>query len=317
MSSFDLSIIIVNWNVRDLLAGCLESLQKAMVPYQHEIFVVDNNSSDGSVAMVKDRFPLVNIIANPINMGFGKANNIALCRCTGRYVLMINPDMVIRETAPRILMDFMDACKDAVACSCCLRDPSGGIVPLRMHILRLKDELYRDTIYGKIMGKILSEKSPPVDYTTIHQVEWMPGACILARTNLVKEIGGFDERFFLYAEDDDLCRRLGMLGKMYYIPGANITHLSNKSAEQTGTIALTIGAYARFQYYRKYYGFFALLPVQMAVVISLIISFGIWYCRTGGKSRSLAKYRCSYYLANLKGCLGIGIAQLIRKLSLA
>jgi len=121
-----LSIIIVNYNVRDFLMHSLESIQRAVVNFSHEIFVVDNASVDGSVEMVKNRFPDVNLIENQLNKGFAAANNQAMKESSGKYIVLINPDTVVQEDTFSRLLEFMEENADAGACTCKILNPDGS-----------------------------------------------------------------------------------------------------------------------------------------------------------------------------------------------
>ena len=241
----ELSVIVVNWNVRDLLRECLASLAREMrLPRDSwEVIVVDNASGDGSVEMVRREFPDAVVLANGDNLGFGRANNQAFRMCRGRYVLLLNPDTVVKDHAIDRMMETMDGRPDVAALGCRLLNTDGtfqrwtggsppGLLNVTCHFLLL----YR-LIPARLMPRPLYlETEPRQDL----EVGWVSGACMLLRREAVGD-AIFDERFFLYGEDVELCDRLARGGwKVVYTPRASIVHHEGKSlAGQTPEIQLS------------------------------------------------------------------------------
>lgn len=219
-SAANLSIIIANFNSGEYLLRCLESLKKSKDEVSIDVFVVDNASSDESLKNVKNKFPEINYIENKENLGFGKANNIALKKVNTPYVLFLNPDtQVDRGTIP-FLIKFMEEDKKigAVTCKVVLEDGSLDWASHRAFpnpLVALSYALNIDRFYHKT-----SE-----DLTKVHEVDVISGAFFLTRKSILDKIGGFDEDYFMYGEDIDLCFRIKKAGyKIMFVPSVKIIH---------------------------------------------------------------------------------------------
>src|SRR5215813_5994571 len=204
----DLSIIIVNYNVKYFLEQCLCSLQQAVKNMYTEVFVIDNGSTDGSVNYLQQQFPFVKFIVNDRNEGFAKANNIALKQCVGDYILFLNPDTIIAENILQDCIDFYNAHSDAGAIGVRMIDGSGSFLPeskrsfpspiVSFHKLTGLSSLFpQSKLFNRYALGYLSEKE-------IHKVDVLCGAFLMAKTELLLQLNGFDESFFMYGEDIDL-----------------------------------------------------------------------------------------------------------------
>lgn len=227
----DLSIIIVNWNTAALLQDCLASLFAASLPPASsiEVIVVDNASSDNSIAIVQQHFPTVHLIPNQENVGFARANNQGIAISQGRYILLLNSDTVMPPATLAGLLTFMDTTPDAGACSPRLQRPDGqpqafafGGDPTPLYLLRRG-------LYRLLLRRGLH------DWYTSHTqfVNWVSGACLLLRRNAIEQTGGLDENIFMYFEDNDLCLRIRQAGwKVYYHPQVSVIHIGGQSLKQ-------------------------------------------------------------------------------------
>lgn len=231
-----LSIIIVSYNTRELLKKCLESAVNCqLLADSFEIFVVDNASTDGSVEMVQKEFPQVNLIASDKNLGFAKANNLALKQAQGDYILFLNPDTVVPlETLPAMLK-FMEENKD-VGIATCKVELANGLLDWDCHrgfptpwasLTRFlgcckvfpKSKIFNQYYLGYL----------PMD--KIHEIDSCAGAFLLTRREVLNEIGFWDEDYFFYGEDIDLCFRAKKAGwKVVYNPNAKIIHYKGASS---------------------------------------------------------------------------------------
>jgi GT2 family glycosyltransferase len=243
----DLSIIIVNYNVRHFLNQCLHSVQQAVEKLEEnrpgqaglgaEVFVVDNNSVDGSVAEVRQKFPWVKIIANEENLGFSRANNQAIRESKGRYVLLLNPDTVVEEDTFSLCMEFMDSHADAGALGVKMIDGKGEFLP------ESKRALPTPTVsFYKMFG--LASLFPAskrfgkyhlghLNKDETHQVEVLAGAFMFLRRETLDKTGFLDEDFFMYGEDIDLSYRITQAGSHnYYYPGTTIIHYKGESTKK-------------------------------------------------------------------------------------
>jgi len=239
----DLSIVIVSWNTRDLLRDCLASLPGATAGLAAETFVVDNASGDGSAAMVGAEFPACRLLEGGGNLGFARGNNLALPLCAGRAVLLLNPDTVCPPGSLAALFACLMATPDAAAAGPTLVDAAGrpvvswGDFPAaRLHLLSLLDP-QRRWLPGRLrragLGVVPAPDSRggPVDYVT--------GACLMLRREALAAVGPLDERYFMYFEETDWCRRARSAGwRVYHCPTVRVTHLEGRAAERTGRFRL-------------------------------------------------------------------------------
>lgn len=238
MATVKLSVIIVNYNVEYFLEQCLNSVEIALKNVAGEVFVVDNNSVDGSVQMVREKFPNVHLIANKDNTGFSKANNQAMRIANGEYVLLLNPDTVVEEDTFKKVVDFMDAHPDAGGLGVKMIDGKGRFLP------ESKRGLPTPAVaFYKIFG--LSKLFPKskkfgryhlgyLDKNETHEIEILSGAFMLMRKKVLDEIGLLDEAFFMYGEDIDLSYRIVKAGyKNYYFPDTRIIHYKGESTKKS------------------------------------------------------------------------------------
>ncbi|MDP4274254.1 MAG: glycosyltransferase [Bacteroidota bacterium] len=232
-----LSIVIVNYNVRSFLEQCLFSVQKAMNQIAAEIFVVDNNSVDGSCAMVDRKFPSVHLIRNKSNKGFAYANNQAIRQASGDYILLLNPDTVVQEDCFQKCIAFMDSHPEAGALGVKMINGRGEFLP------ESKRSLPKPSVaFYKIFG--LSKLFPNskifgryhlgyLDKNHVQEVEILPGAFMFLRKQALEKVGLLDEDFFMYGEDIDLSYRILKGGyKNYYFPETAIIHYKGESTRK-------------------------------------------------------------------------------------
>lgn len=232
-----LSIIIVNWNTHDLLAQCLESVGVELAAWQGgrvETFVVDNASTDGSVALVRERFPWVRLIANTENVGFARANNQAVEQAQGRYILLLNSDAMLTPNSLTNLIAFADA------------HPQAGIIGVRLlNFDGSFQAAFNDfpTLLRVVMetwGLIqFIKRNPYYPSYAPHQSEnatmcdWVGGACLCARRQAIEEVGVLDDSFFMNSEEVDWCFRMRQSGwQVWYTPAVEIVHLGGGSANR-------------------------------------------------------------------------------------
>ncbi|MCF8224514.1 MAG: glycosyltransferase [Bacteroidales bacterium] len=233
----DLSVIIVNYNVKYFLEQCLHSVKKAAEGLDTEVFVVDNNSVDGSCNHIRDKFPWVRLIENRENIGFSKANNLAIKQSKGKYILLLNPDTVIEENTLSKCFHFMEDHPDAGALGVKMIDGSGHFLPESKRALPTPW-----VAFYKIFG--LSGLFPGsrkfgkyhlgyLDKEEIHEVEVLAGAFMFLRMITLSKTGYLDEDYFMYGEDIDLSHRINLAGyKNYYYPETTIIHYKGESTKK-------------------------------------------------------------------------------------
>ncbi|MCD6347206.1 MAG: glycosyltransferase [Bacteroidales bacterium] len=253
-----LSVVIVNYNVRFFLEQCLHSVSKALEDVNSEVFVVDNNSVDGSVAMVREKFPEVSVIANKENLGFSKANNQAMKLAEGEYILILNPDTVVEEDTFHKVLRFMDEHPDAGALGVKMIDGNGQFLP------ESKRALPTPLVsFYKVFGlSWLFPKSKRfgqyhlgyLDKDLIHKVDVLPGAFMLLRKESLDKSGLFDESFFMYGEDIDLSYRIIRAGyNNYYFPDTAIIHYKGESTRKSSMNYVLVFYEAMIIFARKHF----------------------------------------------------------------
>jgi GT2 family glycosyltransferase len=232
-----LSVVIVNYNVEYFLDQCLSAVEGACKDIDAEVFVVDNASSDGSLSMLKRKYPLVKVIANKDNVGFSSANNQAIRESKGQYVLLLNPDTVVEEDTFKHCIEFMDARPDAGACGVKLIDGKGNFLPESKRglptpwvsfykISGLSKIFPRSKVFGRYHLGFLNNES-------VHEIDVLSGAFMFMRRDALDKIGLLDEAFFMYGEDIDLSYRITKAGyKIYYTPGTRTIHYRGESTKK-------------------------------------------------------------------------------------
>lgn len=226
----DVSIVIVSYNTKDFLKECLDAVfTKISKKISFEVIVVDNDSKDSSVSMVRKNFPKVHTIVNDKNVGFSKANNIGVKVTKGRYVLFLNSDAVIREETLETLVEFMDTHPKAGATTAKIELPSGGLddashrgfpTPWNAfcHFSGISKFAPHSLLFN---GYNLGWK----DLNKIHKIDALAGAFMLVRREAGEQIGWWDEDYFFYGEDLDFCYMLKVYGwEIYYIPTVSVLH---------------------------------------------------------------------------------------------
>jgi GT2 family glycosyltransferase len=272
----DLSIVIVNYNVRYFLEQCLHAVQRAARDLETEVWVVDNNSVDGSCAMVQEKFPEVNLIRNQHNLGFSAANNQAIRRSSGRYVLLLNPDTVIEEDTLVKCVRYMDEHPESGGLGVKMIDGKGDFLPESKRslptprvafykIFGLSNLFPRSRVFGRYHLGYL-------DKDRIHNIEILSGAFMMLRRSALDEVGLLDEDFFMYGEDIDMSYRLLNAGyKNVYFPETTIIHYKGESTKK-GSLNYVLTFYrAMIKFARKHFS--RKMAKSYAAVINLAVYF--------------------------------------------
>ena len=271
-----LSVIIVSYNVKHFLEQCLYSVRAAGFGIDIETFVVDNASVDGSIKMVKEKFPEVKCIANQENHGFAKANNQAIKQSTGEYVLLLNPDTIVETDTFSKIINFMDSHADAGGLGVKMVDGTGKFLPESKRGLPAPG-----VAFYKVFG--LSRLFPKskifnkyhlgyLDKDKTHQVDILAGAFMLMRKSVLNEIGLLDEAFFMYGEDIDLSYRIIKAGyHNYYYPDARIIHYKGESTKKGSLNYVFVFYNAMIIFARKHY------TAKNAQLFSILINIAIYF----------------------------------------
>lgn len=246
----DLSVVIVSWNVRDLLNKCLKTLFQHNTGNNYEVFVVDNASKDKSAEMVASEFPNVKLIASSENLGFAKGNNVAIKQASGRYILLLNPDTEFVEPMFDKMLAFFKEHPDADIVGCKLLNPDKTLQPsvrsfptLYSSLVQLL-KLHHIFPQQKILKKYLRLD---MDYAKTQVVDQVMGAFLMYK----KELGLLDEHYFLWLEEVDLCKRAK---KVYYTPLTSIIHYGGSSFKQVAAVAKQKIFYKSLWHYFKKFG---------------------------------------------------------------
>ena len=224
----EISIIIVNWNVKDVLKNCVESIKRNVSGLLYEVIIVDNNSRDGSVEMIEEEYPEVILIKNRQNLGYGRANNQGIRKAKGKYVLILNPDTVVLPGAVEEMYNFLEENPSVAACGPSALDHKNQLFIPMIHDPTLWELFGKDTFLRKFFPRLCSPRYPiPKER---RKVARLSGCCFLSRKEALKAVGLFDERIFLFFEEADLFYRLRRQGwAIYYLPEISIVHLHGES----------------------------------------------------------------------------------------
>jgi GT2 family glycosyltransferase len=271
--AYHLSIVIPNWNARELLQNCVRSVSQETRNISLEIIVVDNDSSDGSQEMISSRFPEVRLIENDRNRGFAKASNQGIEVARGRYILLLNSDTVILDGALDKMVRFMDL---HLACGICgpkILNPDGSLQSMG----RQRKGLFQPNWSATADDPLASLLSPfesrfeqsrrrGRDPDEIADVDVVSGACLLIRRKVLGQIGLLDEEFQIYNEEDDLCRRVKEAGwGIRYLPQAEVIHHKGMTIKWAQIAPeIPVKAYrGKIGFHRKYHGTIAVLLLRL------------------------------------------------------
>ena len=266
----DLSVVILSWNVRDLLRQCLESILNSQSSSADEageatpaglltteIIVVDNASTDGSVDMVRAEFPGVRVIVNAVNRGYAGGNNDGIAAAAGRHVMILNPDTLVLGNALSVMVAYADAHPGAGALGPQLLNPDGSVQSSRRRFPTLVTALFESTWLQSLAPRGVLNHYYLLDRAddATQEVDWLTGACLLVRRQVIQQVGGLDERFFMYSEELDWCRRIRQAGwQIVYLPSARVVHYVAKSSDQVVAQRHIYFQSSKVRYFRKHHG---------------------------------------------------------------
>lgn len=323
----DLSVIIVSWNVRDLLRACLASLTTdsspspcSLRPSSLEIIVVDNASSDGSATMTAAEFPHVRLIANTGNRGFTGGNNQGLALARGRYIFFLNPDTEVIGEALATMIAYLDAHPEVGVIGPQLRYGDGSPQSSRRRFPTLWSALFESTplawhwpnnpwarwyrMEDQATAGSRSQRPATGEPGNLGQgahlgqeVDWLVGAALMTRRTVLEQVGGFDEGYFMYSEELDWCRRVKEAGwRIVYLPTAQIVHHEGKSSEQVVAARHIRFQTSKVRYFRKFHGPLAAQILRVFILVAFAVEWVIeamkWLL---GSRRSLRRDRMAAY----------------------
>jgi hypothetical protein len=276
----DLSVIILNYNTRDLLRACLRSVLASVFPGKIEVIVVDNCSHDSSAAMVEAEFPAVRLLRSPRNGGFAFGNNQGLRVAAGRYVLLLNPDTEVPADAFAILVAFMDEHAEAGVCGPRLVRADGSLdLACRRSFPAPDVSFYRIIGLSKLFPRSRRFARYNLTYLDEHQlaeVDSVVGACMLVRREAMEQAGLLDEDFFMYGEDLDWAFRIKQHGwKVYYNPATTVLHYKRESAKQRPVKTITEFYRAMLVFHRKHYAGQTFFLMNWLIVAGIYLRGGL------------------------------------------
>jgi GT2 family glycosyltransferase len=306
MESFmDISVIIVNWNTRDLLLNCIRSVHETVRGIAFEIWVVDNGSTDGSQQALRTSFPLVHLIENTTNRGFAAANNQAMKRMSGRYALLLNSDAALTDGAAKELLVFMESTPTAGMACGQLLNPDGSLQNSIANFPTLMTLISNETL----LRILFPEKFPSKrrHYSGPIPVESGIGACLMVRKAAMDSVGIFDERYFFFFEETDWAYRMQQDNwRIFFVPAARIIHAQGKSAGNS--VSSRILYYrSRYMYLKKWHpeSFFLMASILfIRLLVNALLSL-LGVVLTLGLARRLLDKTIVYFQLiawHLKGC---------------
>jgi len=279
-----LSVIIISWNTCALLEQCLSSLTRELHSirppeldehFSIEVFVVDNGSTDESVQLVGREFPWVKLLVNDANLGFVKANNQAIGRCEGDYVLLLNSDTVVWPNALQQLVGFLESYPELGVVGAELRNGDKSLQPSWSQFPSLLSEL---------LGRNFRVRRPYGD-SGAYLVDWVGGACMMVRRAAIEDVGLLDEHFFMYSEETDWCYRIRQAGwHIAYLPGACVTHFGGASSASAPIRTLIQLYKSKLLFFRKHYGWGKMYLLRLGIILRTFVQLLICWTQAGLKN---------------------------------
>ncbi len=307
----DVSIIIANWNTRDILRNCLASVYRETKGCSFEVIVVDNGSADSSAQMVETEFPQAHLIANSANRGYAGANNQAMAITRGRYVLLLNSDTIILDNAIGKMIPFADVHPEAGVMGCRVLNPDRTFQSSCFAFPSLRGMFFMATYLQKLFprNKILGrERMLWFDWSKMCEVDVLVGCFMLVRRDAIEQVGMMDDRLFMYSEETDWCYRFRQKGwKMLYTPCAEIVHLHGSSTKQMRPeMTLQLRGSMLF-FFEKHRGPFTYWLACLLVSLFFVLRVPYWLVRgicPGSSRRSCLQMSNTYFAGVFRALRG-------------
>lgn len=252
----DISIVIVSYNTKKLLLQCLNSIYRNSTKFNFEVIVIDNNSSDGSQDSVRREFPQVTLIENKANVGFAKANNQGIAISKGRYFLLLNPDTEVLPHSIDLIVEFMDKDSRAAVVGPKLLNTNRTIQESHHRFPSSNQEFMENTFLDNLLYPFIKRRESKSSwvYNGAFEVDWVTGACLAIRREVVDEIGVFDGNFFLYYEEVDFCYRAKQRGwKVFFLPESEVIHYRGQSTKKNLSASLSEAYKSKYYFLKKCY----------------------------------------------------------------
>ena len=285
----DVSIIVVAWNVRELLGNCLRSVYEQTKGIEYEVIYVDNGSVDGSVEMVRKEFPQTRIIENQDNKGFIRANNQGIEIATGRYVLLLNSDTIVLENAIARTAQFADAHPEAAVVGCRVLNPDGSLQDncfrfystsnMILDVLWLSRAFPRNKWFGR-------KAYGGWDYDSVREVDVVVGCFSLVRVKAIQQVGVMDERFFVYGDDIDWCYRFTKAGwKVLFAPVGQIVHYGGQTTrKEAGRFSLQLHGAVLINV-KTHYSFLTFMGCRLLTACYLLMRVPYWLLKAAVRNK--------------------------------
>ncbi|WP_201317985.1 glycosyltransferase family 2 protein [Paenibacillus sp. EPM92] len=270
----DLSIIVLNYNTKQLTLNCLESIRNSVTEYLYEIILVDNHSTDGSIEAFERHYPEIELIRNQVNVGFSKGNNQAMKIARGRYVLLLNSDTIVNSDTLDVMLQFMDQRPTVGAAGCKVVLPDGSLdKACRRGFPTPSASFYYAFGFAKLFPRVprfnqyqLSYLDPDQDYP----VDCLVGAFMMVRREVIDQVGMLDEDFFMYGEDIDWCYRIKEAGwGIHYYPYTEIVHYKGASSRRRPFKIIYEFHRAMILFHKKHY------EKKYSWVVNLLVYAGV------------------------------------------
>lgn len=276
----NLSIIVVNFNSFDLLKNCLSSLTKYTQEINYEIIVVNNNSEKTNIKKIINKYDNVFLIENKENVGFAAANNQGIKIAKGKYILFLNNDTIFIENTIKKIYDFAETIKEPVFVGCKLLNQDGSIQNSVISFPSVWNTFTESFFLYKLFPKSTIFNKYAFDYmkNEASSVDWIKGAFIFATASAIQNIKGFDERFFFYGEEIDLCYRFRNIGgKVYYLPTTSIIHLGGATTLNNLTFLSKNQIIGKVQYFQKYFKGYNYSLIMIFIYLGILIRIPIYF----------------------------------------
>lgn len=287
----DVSIIVVSWNTRDILRDCLQSVYDQAGDVTFEVLLIDNASTDGSVEMVKDKFPEVVIIANLENRGFAVANNQGIAVSHGRYILLLNSDTIVLKNALTNAIAFADQNHEAAVVGCRILNPDRSLQPTCFMFPSILNMVLSTTYLYKLFPRNLffgRERMSWWDRGDVREVDVVTGCFFLVRREAMDQVGTLDKRFFIYGEETDWCYRFKKVGyKVLFTPFAGIIHYGGQSTRQVATRMILLNKGSKLLFLKKHKGYFAYALACLLTALFLFLRVPYWLIRALASSSNI------------------------------
>lgn len=303
----DLSIIIVSWNVAELLAACLDSIYAGLGELQAEVIVVDSGSSDPTVSMIRSKYPQVTLIEHGEN--YTHANNLGLAQATGRHLLLLNPDTEIIGDALARMVAYLDENPAIGIVGPYTRNDDGSYQSTRRRFPTPATAFFESTWLQAYAPKNLLDhfyvNDTPPDQTM--EVDWVQGSALMARRTVYEQIGGLDEGYVMYSEELDWCKRAKDAGwRVVFLAEAQITHYGGRSSEQVVARRQILFQQSKLRYFRKYHGALVAQSLRVFLLLSYLAQLAVeWVKGLLGHKRALRQERVRQYWQVLRSGLKI------------